>query len=120
MRSFTPEERLKILRSILDNLRKNNYLHYFFLRDEECMGSKEMDLYEGKGLLIQNASTDYRLVGSHSEIMITHPAVGECFRDYFLLDLIPEKCYRESESMHIFASLVRECEWMVACNAWQR
>ena len=119
LRSFTPEERLKILHGILDNLRKNKYLHYFFLREEECIGSKEIDLYEGKGLLIQNASTDYRLVGSHSEIMITHPAVMECFRDYFLLELIPTRCYRESDSMRIFASLVNECELMVAGNARQ-
>lgn len=108
--SFSTEERKEILCFILDQMRKNPYIHYHFLKNEKAAPAFEIDLYEKKGLLIQNQQTDYDLSdGIAEEIMIFSPAAIRQWKEYYLKTLVEKDCWDAQKSCEIMEKLIQKC-----------
>lgn len=107
MRAFTPEERVGVLRELLDHCRDNHYRHLLLLKDDSLTDSVEFDLYEGYGLLFQNASTSYDLSNTHGEYVLTHPTLLHWFKEYFMKVIVRKKCWSEAQSMALLEELLK-------------
>ena len=83
MRPFTPGERAIILTELLRQQQENPYVHFYFLKDDSALRDVEIAYYEGEGMLILDAETDYNLEQGHSEMMITHERMLSIFKQCF-------------------------------------
>lgn len=106
MRAFTPAERIEVLRELLDHCRDDHYRHLLLLKDNSLSDSMEFDLYEGYGLLFQNANTSYDLSNTHGEYVLTHPTLLHWFKEYFMKVIVRKKCYSEVQSMALLEKLL--------------
>ena len=112
MRPFTPDERLRILRQLLDQMENNPYFYVYFLRDNDFLRDVEIAYYEGLGVLVLDSDTDYELEKSHSEVMIVHGEFMRMFKEYFERALISEQVLSRRESLDFMNELIR----MAACE----
>lgn len=87
-RCFTPPERAAILRHCLEQNQNNPYFNIHFSRSDELIQSAEITCYEGKGTILLNAHTAYRLDGDHTEALITHPGFNQQLRAYYTGELL--------------------------------
>ncbi len=111
-RSYTREERLRILGVLLEQAKENRYVHLHFLREDDALRDVNVMLYGSRGLLLCSMDTSYDLGGGHSELLMTPPeSFLEEFRQYYMTDLVRELCLSEGESIEYLAhlmNLVRE------------
>ena len=107
---FSIGERKEILVFILEQMRKNPYIHYHFLKNEKAAPAFEIDLYEKKGLLIQNQHTNYDLSnGVAEEIMIDSPAAIRQWKEYYLKTLVEKDCWNIQKSCEMMEKLIQRC-----------
>ena len=109
MRPYTAQERQTILQCLKEQTAKNPYFTiYFFRRDVEPVQS-EIGMYEGKGVLLTKANTDYRLDGGHAEALITQPEFCAEFKDYFLKQILVHDVTSARETQAIMDELIALC-----------
>ncbi len=107
---FTCDERKTILRFVLDQMINNPFIHYHFLINDVSIPGIEVDLYEKKGLLIQNQATNYDLSdGCAEEILITSPSAMNQWKEYFIKKLVEEECWNKKKSCAIMEKLIEKC-----------
>lgn len=107
MRAFTREERLTILRLLIDQVENNPYFNIYFLKDNDFLRDVEIAYYENVGILVLDANTDYDLGDNHSEIMIVHSEFMRMFKEYFERSLLAEQVDSHTETMDFLRDLVR-------------
>ena len=106
MRPFTPNERRWVLENFLAYLERSPFLHFYFWKDGSDIPDIEADLYEGKGLLLQNAFTSYELSSEHREALITYEPLMRDWRDFYLNTLEARKCRSREESIRLFREVL--------------
>lgn len=107
MRSFTQEERIRIFRLLLEQMESNPYFNVYFLKDNDFLQDAEIAYYEGAGIMVMDASTDYAPSGKHSEVMIVHDDFMRMFREYFERSLLTEHTMSHGETVAFMQELIR-------------
>lgn len=110
MRAFTLEERVRILKVLLQQQLENPYVHLYFLKEDDSVRDVEIACYEDLGILILQSDTDYNLASRHSEAMISHPVILNLFQRFFMEEMVGEYSLPESASIVILRELIAECE----------
>lgn len=109
-RTLTMQERLLTLRTMLHQHMENPYYKLHFLKDEDSMRDEEIICYEGVGLSIIKAGTDYNLESSHSEFMVTQPEFLRMFRNFFLHSILPYSVQPEYKTRKILLEMIEYCQ----------
>ena len=107
MRSFTPAERRAILQGMLDGCRCGRGFSVRLLREDDALSDVYVTLFEGKGVLVFDSHTDYRLGDRHGEVLLDHPGFGRVFREYFEHVLLGQAALPEADSLAFLEELVR-------------
>lgn len=110
MRPYTLQERIRILRNLLENIDKNPYFHVYFLKDNQFLRDGDIIYYENLGMLIMDSGTSYNLDAGHSEVLVTHPEFIRLYKDFFLNNLIRQQVISHGETRRFLLSLIEECE----------
>jgi len=110
LRPFTLQERATIIRHLIDQIENNPYFHIYFLKDNQFLRDIEVFCFDGKGLLIVNADTNYDLMQNHSEVILEHPEFQRLYKDFFLKHLIRERVISNGDTLDFLRSLVEYCE----------
>ena len=88
LRSYTPEERVRILRNLREQEENNPCFHVHFFTDGFQPPAGEVSLYEGIGTLMAKPYTDYNLAGEHAETIITQAEFCARYKAFYLNDLL--------------------------------
>lgn len=107
MRAFTPEERVRIFRFLLEQNENNPYFDLFFLRDNDFLRDVEVVHYDNAGILMMDPSSDYAMLGNHSEVMIVHDEFMRMFREYFERSLLADHVLSHAETTDFLNSLIK-------------
>lgn len=110
LRPFTLRERATIIRHLIDQVDSNPYFHVYFLKDNQFIRDMEIFCYDGKGLLMVNASADYDLSKGYAEVMLDHPEFQRLYKDFYLKHLIREHVISPTDTHDFLRSLVEYCE----------
>ena len=110
MRPFTLQERAAIIRHLIEQVDNNPYFHIYFLKDNQFLRDMEVFCYDGKGLLLVNAYSDYDLFKGHAEVMLDHPEFQRLYKDFYLKHLIREHVISPADTRDFLRSLVEYCE----------
>ena len=109
MRPYTREERVQILKTLLNACETVRGFDVRFHR-----GETEPEIYatrfEGKGLLLFNARTDYNLEESYGEVLLVNEEIQRLFAEYFNRALLPRSAASREESQAILKSLIALAE----------
>lgn len=109
-RAFTPAERSEILHFLRDQLLAKPTFHLYFLKDDDALLDNEVILYEGKGLSMIKAGTNYDLSQSHAEILITQPQFLEAYKRFYLNSTLRYHVESAQYSMEYLNKLIAMCE----------
>lgn len=107
MRPFTPEERVRIFRLLLEHNENNPYFDVYFLKDNDFLRDMEFAYYENVGIMMMNASTDYAMQGNHSEVMIVHEEFMRMFKEYYEKNLLTDQVLNRAETVNFLNSLIK-------------
>ena len=107
MRSFTSEERVRILENLLRQIEDNPYFNVYILRDNAAISDVYIGYYEGLGVLLLDPQTNYMLTDDYSEVMITHPEFGRLFKEYFERVLLAKEVLSFTETTAFLQWLIR-------------
>lgn len=110
LRPFTMAERAAIVRSMLDTLAENPYVHVAFFKPGETPREDEFIYYEHKGLSLVKPHTDYHLGSGHSEIMISQQRFLRVYRDFYLNSVLRYHALPESKTRSILSEMLRFAE----------
>ena len=105
LRPFTPEERSAILRFLIEQAESNSFFTALVLRDGVAAPQHQLIAYDGLGLLICDAQTDYEL-DDYSEIFIRSPQVAEQFRRFLMDEVCRLQAESPEETIRFLRSLV--------------
>lgn len=108
MSPYTPEERVQILQTLLEQQQNNPYIHMYFLKDDDALRDIEIACYEDTGMLLLESNTDYHLERGHSEVLITLNELLRLFRDFFMRTLVREYVLPESETCRFLQQPIEE------------
>lgn len=106
MRPFTVLERRQLLTFVREQAANNPYFSLYFLKEEPAYGLAEMTMYEGLGLMLTKAGTDYCLEKDHAEVMINHPMMMDKFKSYFMKDVLVNRVYSQQENLAILDEMI--------------
>ena len=109
-RTLTMAERLQTLQTMLRQHMENPYFKLHFLKDEDSMRDDEIICYEGVGLSIIKAGTDYDLNSTHSEFMVTQPEFLRLYRNFFLHSILPHNVQPEYKTRKILMEMIEYCQ----------
>jgi len=109
-RTLTVRERLRTLQTMLHQHMENPYYKLHFLKDEDSMRDDEIICYEGVGLSIIKAGTDYDLDSAHSEFMVTQPEFLRLYRNFFLHSILPYNVQPEYKTRKILLEMIEYCQ----------
>ena len=109
-RTLTMRERLNTLQLILEQHMENPYFKLHFLRDEDALRDDEIICYDGAGLSIIKAGTNYDLSAAHSEIMVTQPEFLRIYRNFFLHSILPYNVQPEYKTRKILMEMIEYCQ----------
>lgn len=110
LRPFTLQERAAIIRHLMEQEENNPFFNIYFLKDNTFIRDMEMFCFDGKGLLIVNAETDYNLSEGHAEIMVDHPEFQRLYKEFYLKHLIKEHVISQADTLEFLRSLIEYCE----------
>ena len=110
LRAFTPAERARWLRFLLDLHLNRPGVHLYFLRDETAVADLEFTFYAGVGLLIVPDGTHYDLERDYDEALVKHPDVLTHFEHYFFTHVIRDNCLSEEETAAALRDLIALAE----------
>ena len=106
LRSYKPEERVKILSRIREHAEHNPYFNVYFFKEGYEPPKMEIALYEGMGTLLNKPYTNYDLSGDHTETLITQKEFCECYRNYFMQELLTKWVVSEQETLRVLDELI--------------
>ena len=106
LRSYTPEERVRILQNLREQEAENPYFHVHFFAEDFEPPASEMALYEGVGTLMAKPYTDYDLSGNHTETIIAQKEFCASFRTFFLHDLLERHVISRKETLAVLDELM--------------
>lgn len=106
MRPYTRKERVAILQDLYQQTRTNPYFTVYFFRSEIEAVPQEFCLYDGIGVLMTKAYTDYHLDGEHSETLICQPEFCRRYKEYFMHNLLVNAVTTPSETLKILDELI--------------
>ena len=66
----------------------------------------EIGLYEGMGTLLNKPFTHYDLSGDHTETLITQKEFCECYKKYFVHDLLDKRVIGQEETIKVLDELI--------------
>ena len=99
LRSYTPEERVRILQNLRGQEESNPYFHVYFFEDGFQPPAAEVGLYEGVGTLMAKPYTDYNLSGEHAETIISQKEFCARYKAYFMNDLLERHVMNRRETL---------------------
>lgn len=108
--TLTMKERLETLQSVLEQHTTNPYYQVYFLKDEDAMRDDEIVCYDGLGLSIIKAGTDYNLASNHSETMVTQSQFLRVYRNFFLHSILPYNVQPEYRTRKILLEMIEYCQ----------
>ena len=106
LRSYTPEERVRILRNLREHEERNPNFHVHFFEEGYQPPSAEVGLYEGVGTLMAKPYTDYTLTGEHAETIITQKEFCARYKAYFMNDLLERHVMNRKETLAVLDELI--------------
>ncbi len=106
MRTFTPQERIAILKDVLEQCRSNVYLSIYILRPDTKVRGMTLTTHEGLGTYLLDSNTQYDVVRGHSEAFILMPEFAATLSDFFRDELIEKHTYSEAESIDMLRTLI--------------
>lgn len=107
MRPFTPAERIRIIRLLMDQNENNPYFSVFFLKDNDFLRDLEIVYYEDMGIMMTDSTTDYALQGNHSEVLIVHDEFMRMFREYFERSLLVDHVMTRADTAVFLDGLIK-------------
>lgn len=110
MRPYTKHERKEILRFLKEQTSKNPYFTIYFFKQGLEPAQNEIGIYEGKGVLLTKAHTDYKLDDGHAEALITQSEFCLRFKEYFLKQLLVHNVTSAKETLAIMDELINLCD----------
>lgn len=108
--SLTVKERLETLQNMLEQHTNNPFYQVHFLKDEDAIRNDEIVCYEGTGVSLIKAGTDYNLTGRHSETMLTQPEFVKIFRSVFLHSILQYHVQPEYKTRKILLEMIEYCQ----------
>ena len=108
--ALTMKERMETLQSVLEQHTTNPYYQVYFLKDEDAMRDDEIVFYDGLGLSIIKAGTDYNLTANHSETMVTQGQFLRVYRNFFLHSILPYNVQPEYKTRKILMEMIEYCQ----------
>lgn len=105
-RAYTVEERRACIRVLLDAMRTHPYFNIHFLKEDMPAPRYEISYYEGKGVMLMDAYTNYALDDDHSQALIILPAFMEAFKRYFMEELLENHVLSRSETIRALERLL--------------
>lgn len=87
-RPYTPQERVRILTHLRRQAEENPNFHVYFFKPEYGAPPMEIALFEGIGTLMAKPGTNYDLMGDHAETLITQESFCQCYKNYYMQDLM--------------------------------
>ncbi len=106
MRTFTPQERITILKDVVEQCRSNVYLSVYILRTDTKVRGMTLTTHEGLGTYLLDSNTQYDVVRGHSEAFILMPEFAATLSDFFRDELIEKHTYSEAESIDMLRTLI--------------
>ncbi len=107
MRNFTPEERVRVLQLLVEQMEKNPYFNIYFLNDNDFLQDTAIAYYEGEGIAMMPANTDYALAGNHSEVMLVHSEFMRMFKEYYERELLRNHVMSRADTLNLMSDLIR-------------
>lgn len=107
MDCFTPEERVQVLQELLHQQNENPYVHIYFLENDDTVRDIELVYYEGKGMLMLETDTNYRLT-QQADVMLVHQELQRLFPSFFVNVLVKEHALPESQTPAILNELIQK------------
>lgn len=108
LRPYTREERVSILKHIRTQARENPNLFVYFLKEDVQPPLMEITLYDGEGVLLSHAFTQYD--HRHSEAIIAQSEFCRQYKTYFTGDLLERRVVSREEALSILNGLVEIAE----------
>lgn len=109
-RDFTPKERQRIFREMIDKAKDNPNFTPLLFKDENFIPYYHLVCYDKLGVSLDESGTDYDLSNGYPSIFLTFPEFTKQFLDYYQQTLMAEKCYSREESMQIFEHMLKRFE----------
>lgn len=109
-RTLNMAERLETLQFIMEQYNTNPYYHIHFLKDDDAMRDDEFVCYDGLGLSIIKAGTDYNLSTGHSETQVVQPEFLKIYRNFFLHSILPFNVQPEYRTRKILLEMIKYCQ----------
>jgi len=106
LRPYRAEERAQILLRLREQAEHNPYFNVYFFKEGFESPQMEIGLYEGIGTLLNKPFTDYDLSGNHTETLITQKEFCECYKQYFVQDLLARQVVSQEETPRILDELI--------------
>lgn len=104
LRPFTPAERLAALEHLILQAEKNPFFHLRILK-AGVIPSSTIIAYDGLGVLTCAPGTDYNPSPGYTEMMLSSPGFIDCYRDFFLRQLLPTRTETPEISLHFMKRL---------------
>lgn len=105
-RAYTPQERVRILTHLRGHAAENPYFNVYFFKPEYEAPQMEIALFEGTGTLMAKPDTNYNLMGDHTETIITQESFCECYKNYYMQDLLERQVTDEQETLTVLDRLI--------------
>lgn len=105
-RPFTVEERKRIIRGMRKLMAENPWFNVHFLKQHVQGLRNEITYFEGKGVLLNDAYTGYDLKDNYSEAVVTLPTFMECFRQFFMDEILVHHVESRAETFRLFDQLL--------------
>lgn len=106
LRSYTPEERVRILQNLREQEENNPNFHVYFFEEGYQPPAAEVGLYEGVGVLMAKPYTDYNLTGEHEEMIISQREFCARYKAYFMNDLLERHVIPRRETLAVLDALI--------------
>ncbi len=98
-RAYTVEERRACIRVLLDAMLNQPYFNVHFLKAEMPPLRYEMTYYDGKGIVLMDAYSNYDLNAEHSEALLILPAFMDAFHRFFKDELLANYVLSRGETI---------------------
>ena len=105
-RAYMPQERVRILTHLRGHAAENPYFNVYFFKPEYEAPQMEIALFEGTGTLMAKPDTNYNLMGDHTETIITQESFCECYKNYYMQDLLERQVTDKQETLDVLDRLI--------------
>ena len=104
VKAYAPAQRVELLTQLREQATANPYFHLHIFKEGFEPNGLEINLYGGEGALLSRPQTVC------DELMITHPAFLDRYRDYLSSDLLARQVITEREGVQLLDALIAEAE----------